>query len=652
MASKKPQVKFDILDPNVETEMLQKMDDNGVWTEDPLLKSIISSVSASRKVVSLAYDFDPALPNQYSGLFFNKTYGLPDYLIKRIASTDDLVATCVRARGTHAMAFGTQLQDRFSLGYRLDPKKQSHFQDLNADKKLHLQKKAKEISKLLATCGSEKSLSAKDRCSLKTFLFLSATNAVRFGRIATEIVRDNQENFQYFRARDPATVFYAVPSQVGMDQVRQESIQRLKQMKDVKIDFVKLEEDNYTFVQAINGTPVQVFTDKEMVVHNFYPITDVEMNGYPLTPIDTAINAILTHINITSHNKLYFQSGRASRGILVIQSEDINDATLQDLKQQFNAVVNNVSNSFRTPVFRVGAQDKVSWEPIDQSGRDMEFQYLADMNARVIMASFLISPDEIPGYGHLSKATNSKELSESNNEYKLEASRDVGLRPLISSLEDFFNSSIIPLFDEEVAEYFTFSFYGLEATTPEQEAQQQEAQQKLWGTFNDTLRAVDKPPLPVHLGGDLPLSEAFNLVADKYLTVGQILEHFFGQAGASKDPNLDYRRDQFWFSQVSNIQNQKAMEQQQQMAQQQAQQAPQDGQQDPNQPKEGDGSEIQSTLDQVIHNLSKSEKDLPLNKRKLLAQHAATIDKVMDLWDTESKSLLAEISEISLKSKK
>jgi hypothetical protein len=66
----------------------------------------------------------------------------------------------------------------------------------------------------------------------------------------------------------------------------------------------------------------------ECLVHNFYQVTDVELDGYPVTPLDTMISAVTTHINITTHNKLYFQSGRASRGMLVIKSDDVDETVV------------------------------------------------------------------------------------------------------------------------------------------------------------------------------------------------------------------------------------------------------------------------------------------------------------------------------------
>jgi phage portal protein BeeE len=114
-----------------------------------------------------------------------------------------------------------------------------------------------------------------------------------------------------------------------------------------------------------------------VAVHNFYPVTDVELNGYPVTPLDTVMNAVTTHLNIEEHNKLYFQSGRAARGMLLIQSDDVDEGVVQNIKQQFQASINSVQNAWRMPVFGLGKEDAITWQPIDSGSRDMEFQYLS-----------------------------------------------------------------------------------------------------------------------------------------------------------------------------------------------------------------------------------------------------------------------------------
>src|SRR5690606_15671732 len=93
-----------------------------------------------------------------------------------------------------------------------------------------------------------------------------------------------------------------------------------------KVIVNQVESDNYPWVQVIDGNPKQAFTSDEMVVYNLYPSIDVEHNGYPVTPIDTVMTSITTHMSIEVYSKLYFQNGRAARGILVINSDEIDQS--------------------------------------------------------------------------------------------------------------------------------------------------------------------------------------------------------------------------------------------------------------------------------------------------------------------------------------
>lgn len=298
--------------------------------------------------------------------------------------------------------------------------------------------------------------------------------------------------------------------------------------------------------------------------------------------------------------------------MVVINSDNASNETLMLLRQQFNATVNSVQNAWRVPVIKIGKEDTLNWTNIDSGGRDMEFQYLFDSNIRIILSAFNMSPEELPGYNHLSKGTNNQSLSESNNEYKLEAARDVGIRPLLSGMENFMNTHILPLFDKEVAQYFKIKFYGLDSETPEREATRLEKEQQLWSTFNDTLRSVDKEEIPKHLGGDMPLAMAYSQILDKYVPVGAILEHFFGLKGAEKDPRFDYIRDQFYFQKQAEITQMQMAQQQQQMAQQQMAQQPQkpnEGDKGDKKPESNDSkNELESGIEQALQTMSKSEK--------------------------------------------
>jgi hypothetical protein len=49
---------------------------------------------------------------------------------------------------------------------------------------------------------------------------------------------------------------------------------------------------------------------------------------------------------------------------------------------------------------------------------------------------------------------------------------------------------------------------------------------------------VEKKPVGLEMGGQMPLNPLYSRTSMRYFTVGEILEHFCGVAGASKDPTL------------------------------------------------------------------------------------------------------------------
>jgi hypothetical protein len=243
--------------------------------------------------------------------------------------------------------------------------------------------------------------------------------------------------------------------------------------------------------------------------------------------------------------------------MLVIQSDEVDESVLNQLKLQFNAAINSVSNSFRTPIFGVGKEDEVHW--VDMVGEGMngqEFQFMYDQIARNILAAFSISPDELPGYSHLSRGTNSQTLSESNNEFKLTAARDTGLRPLILKFQTFFNQFLFPIIDPTLAKICEIKFSGVDAQSKEQESTRLQQDMPTHMTYDEVLHEVDKEPIGEYLGGKFPFNERWQLIADKYLNVSDILGPMFGSAAAVVDPLLRYKRDPFflqWLQLMSQV---------------------------------------------------------------------------------------------------
>lgn len=661
-----------------------------------MAKSLINILNGQGEIHRLSFEVDPSQVNNMGGVYRHKYRLVPDTLLKRIAIQDSLVSTIVRGRQEQLAVFGRPRPTRFDNGFVIEPKPGAT-DGWDQDQKDELDNRIERGIKLLATCGHTEGLPDHHQRTLSEWLSLSVRSAIVVGRIATEVTYYEDEDqpgdkkFHHFVAVDAGTIYRAGSDQSSIEAIRRQAFHELQQLAgDHKLTKEPKDHDHeYVWVQVIENQPHQAFTNDELKVYNFYPVPDVEMDGYPVTPIDTVISAITTHINITTHNKLYFQSGRATRGMLVINSDDATPHTVDIIKQHFNASINNVNNSWRMPVFGCGQDEKITWTPIDSGGgRDMEFQYLTDMNAREILSAFMMSPDELPGWAYLSKGTNNQSLSESNNEYKLEAARDLGIRPILAKFEDFINIHLLPLIDPELAKHAVVRLRGLDADNAEKEAVRTEQDMGIWMDYDDVLERVEKKPLGPSLGGAFPLNQLVGQIIKENLTFGQIQEAFFGVKDASKDPKLAFYQNPMWFQWVQLQQQQQQMEQQAQAA---AQGQPPGGGEDGGGGSEGGGGEgggddkggddgggggggakafpaqtenqksaaaqdasasgdaadLGKALDQAAGILGKSEAQWPADKRRLLSLQKKTIQQAMAGWEADLKDFQAEIAGVA-----
>ncbi len=538
-------------------EALEKSGYGSLNPHQPMQYAIANAAgTANKKAPRLAFTENPAPTDNYLGLYKSKRRLLPDEVLKQIRIQDHLIAAILRARGSMMSLFGHLRKDRFDVGIEVILK-QEFYDVLTPEQFEKVMERVKKFERILLNCGHTEGLEHQDRMTLSQFIDIQIQNGLNFGRFGTEVVYDRSKEadadgnfpFHRFRPIDVGTMYRCVRKgeYVG-NNLRETAMKMLESITAEKpnIDIAKLKEDQYAWLQVIDGTPRQAFTHHEMLIYNLFPCTDIEMNGYPVSPIDTAVSSVTTHISIDSYKKLYFQNGRATRGMLVIKSDEVDEAVLNGIKLQFNASVNNVANSFRTPIFGMGKDDTVDWLPFTGEGlQDNSFEFMYDQIARNIMSAFSMSPDELPGYSHLSKGTNSQTLSESNNEFKLTAARDTGLRPLVRKLQTFFNQLLFPLIDPLLAKVCEVKFCGIDAQSKEQEATRLQQDMPTHMTYDEVLKEVDKEPVSRFMGGELPFNERYQVILDKYKNAGEVMSTFLGDSSAVVDPLLRYKRDPF-----------------------------------------------------------------------------------------------------------
>lgn len=522
----------------------------------PLQKALNDSQGkATERAPALAFMESPNYNDAYAGVVKARRNEIPDSVLKMVRVQDYLVAAILRTRGGQLSQFGKKRSDRFDKGMEIKIKPE-FFKLLNTEQYEKVVERIKRLETIILNCGHTEELENQQKMTLSQFLGLQIQNALTFGWMGTEVIYDRETDpdkngqfpFNRFRPIDSGTIFKTVRNgeQAGVN-TRILAIKELERITGdkIKIDYDKLREDRYAWCQQVEGIAKQYFTHEELLMYEFFPCTDVEKNGYPIPPIETAISSITTNISIATWKRLYFQNGRATRGALVIKSDDVDSPTLEKFRQEFQASINGVQNSFRTPLMGISPTEGIEWLSFANDKADDSFEFVADQICRNILATFQMSPDEVPGFGHLSKGSNSQTLSESNNEFKLEAARDSGLVPIIQHFENFFNQRLIPIIDPILSKIVVLRFAGLDAESREQEVTRLQQEMPTSLTFDDVLHQVDKDPIGVGMAGEVPFNERIQLLWDRLLDVGQVKGRFLRNPAAFVDPLLRFKRDPF-----------------------------------------------------------------------------------------------------------
>lgn len=625
---------------------------NSVFVFDPMpvggaesnaITSILGALKKSEDIATvqrLSLEVDPHKDSlNYNSLFRRRNNLIPPPVLKRLRDTEELLGGVILpTRARQLLMFSRPRANRFDVGFAINIKPEALNRLSEKDIEQYKIEVIPRLREMLLNCGHSNGLTDANKRTLGQFMMESSEDANLFGWFAAEVRKDDKGNFHSFRAVDAGTIYQVSPKKQDAqdaENVRKQAERLIKEIYGEKVDSSLYNnfKDKYTWVQVIDDIPQQVFTDDELLVMNINPSTDIYRNGYPVSPIERIVQAITTHINLTTHNKMYFVNGKAARNVMVFKSDNLEPQDIEAIKNQMQAHINSVNSAWRMPVFGMGANDDVSVMPLEGGGRDMEFQYLADLNKRMIFAAFQMSPDEVAALSYLSRGTNSQSLAEANNEWKLIAARDTGLRPLLMMYEDFFNERLLPKINPEWAKILRIDLEGLDADSPEKEATRLQQDSNIYLTMNDIMERVEKQKVPV--GGDLPLNGQFVTLLERYFTKGEILKAFGGEKykDADKDPSLQYCIGDPTSTQIFMMQAQMQM----QAAMQGQQQPPDD------QGGEGQGGDLDSALKQLNEALGKSESKLPTSRKELLKRHKIAKKKIMKDFEEETSKMIDSI---------
>jgi len=456
--------------------------------------------------------------------------------LKEVSLRDWLISSIIQCRIDTAARFSRPEHRRHEMGFRF------HKRDNTSD---YSQKERDEIAQLedfIYHCGRRDGVPAEDRILFGEFLKLVIRDALTFGHVAVEKVKTRNGGLHRFRPR-PAESVYLINKQLPKATVQADA-KASKKLNEPKSDNdprnsqeVNTPEHEYEkYVQvSYDNRPLATFGDEDMIFKLFNPQNFIDSRGYCYSPLELAIITVRSHLDVENFNANFFTHGYASKGILHLKGT-VTQQQLANFRRSFYNSITGQQNAWRTPI--VAGLEEVQWVPISASAREMEYINFNNHLMRILCTQFQIDPMEL-GLDYLISSNGRMAMTQQSGEYKVNYSRERGLLPILTFIEDMINCDILPALDKDLAAKYQFTFTGYTDETPQTEIAQLQAEVSVYKSMNDVLRQAQKDAIP-HKIADLPLSAAFWALVEKNYTRGEIREMFLGDKGAAERKELQY----------------------------------------------------------------------------------------------------------------
>lgn len=394
-----------------------------------------------------------------------------------------LATATIGTRKTQAKAFCDPQRDKYSTGFVID--KRNKWRASEKDKKLTTadQKKVEYITEFILSCGSSSNFWHAD--TFEVFIGKLVEDALTLDQATFEVIRDRIGRPIEFFATDGGT--YRIADTFGQEE--NESNKDVEEIKGYKP----------AYVQVYQGKVHNQFYPWELCFGVRNPSTNIRTNGYGEGELEILMNTVTSILNSDAYNSNFFKVGSNPKGIIAY-SGNINQNTLDNFRQQWQAQVAGVQNAFKTPIINA---DKINWISTHVPNKDMEFAKFQDFLIKLFCAVFLIDPSEI-GFPMSGSSEGNKGLGgDGGTKEKLKYSKDKGLKPLMKNIQYWLNKYIVWQIDPE----FEFRFVGLEDA--EDQATELDEDVKRVGSYMTVNEIRAKHNLDPIEGGDNILNPVF-----------------------------------------------------------------------------------------------------------------------------------------------
>ncbi len=448
--------------------------------------------------------FEDPLAIQYALGYKDRQYSLSFDVLKRIVRQLSVVGAIINTRVNQVASFAVPFRNTKSLGFVIKHKNPSRLTTKGERDKIM------ELEDYIYQCGHKdpNPHNSKQRDDFESFLKKIVRDSLTYDQCSFEVVPDRRGIPYEFVAVDGATIRMAAPRSVwpiGTDYTHRPpnvspkilGEQYRPPYQSMKL-FDKDSPEKPDFVQVINGRIENVYTKDDLAFGVRNPRTDIYVQGYGFGELEQLITIVTGHLNAEEYNRRFFTNGSNPKGILNFKGDNFTPDQIEGFKREWKANIEGVANSHKLPVMQ--SENGIEWVDMSKTNQEMEFGKWMEYLIKITCAVFLIDPAEINFdlHGGVSQTP----LFESSNEYKLKASRDRGLRPMLRFIAKMINENIIAKIDD----HFVFDFIGLDELSEQEKHELRKEQVTTYYTLNEVRRAEDLPDVE---HGDMVMSPTY-----------------------------------------------------------------------------------------------------------------------------------------------
>jgi len=250
-------------------------------------------------------------------------------------------------------------------------------------------------------------------------------------------------------------------------------------------------DDEIFALQVVQGRVSTAYTYEDLIYEPRNPRSDVRTCGYGLSETELLIRVVTGFLNALTYNIKGFDQNAIPKGLLHLTG-NYAEGDLNAFKRYWNSMVKGVNNAWSLPVMVSKDQEsKASFEKFGVEFNEMYFAKWMTFLTSIICAIYGMSPSEINFDSFTGGSTSA--LSGSDTAEKLAASKDSGLRPVLSYFENLFTDYIVQDFSDK----YVFRWTGLDP----QDANQRFEMRKAVLTVNEARAEEGYEAMEGPLGG-------------------------------------------------------------------------------------------------------------------------------------------------------